>query len=427
MEKRIETFNLTSPSTVEGRFLIFKSQSEKCAIFFALKIHLGTIPDERTKRTLTILLKVIPELTIFSIEWTANNECFLTFYIKSEKGAVLVKAKEFVDNIQASFGKIFGRRNIRLLRVDELLQHLSLGIPEKIRQASIIGRFTILLKTKNSQQTISMIQFKSFQMENLQTILQEIRGNTKNIRFIFAVQRKKSSLIRISSKVLLFTTDNNSTFCSSKIKSVPKTFQQIRASDLLQNLGNVLARNIFRKECKSVTCEMAVEQILSFLKLCRFLSEISESAETPMRSQQPAKVSSPQWRNALKNNSERLGLVIEKDVFVSVSDIPFRLDAKIGDLLFKIIPSHIINEEKLQWLISQLDLIVKSNQAKSIVLLISNSEISFPIEAPSENGVEAKRIYKLTSIPELHAFLLQHKTTLLQIDERATEVVGKML
>jgi len=426
-EKQIEAFNLTSPSTLEEKFLIFKSQFEKCAIFFALKVQLKIILDERTRRTLAILLKVIPELSILSIEWTSNNECYFTFFIKSEKDAVLEKVKNFVGNIQISFRKIFGSRNIQLLQADELLQHLSFGIPEKICQASRINRFTIRLKTKNFQTNITMVHFKSFHKENIKKLLQEIITNTKNIRFIFSVQRKKNSIIRISSKVALFISDNNSIFCPSEIKSVAGTFQPTQASYLLQNLGNMLVRNIFSKECKSVNYENAVEQILSFIILCKSFSEISENADLSMKALQSINVNDFQWRMALKNKSEQLDLPIEKDVFISVNEIPFRLDAMIGNILFKIIPSHLINEETLKWLISQLALIVKNKQSRKIVLLMNIKDISSAESAILKNDIKIDQFYRFSSIPELNAFLIKYKKTLFQIDKQVTEVVGKIL
>jgi hypothetical protein len=409
-EQQLDVFDLSAPTTFDSGFLIFKSGGRKYAIFFAVALSLLSINYRRLQRIMKILLKVFPESSIFSIEWVTNGECYASFYFKIDKDAILTRTRELVENIQTSFKLVFGDEHVRLLSESELLSQLVYGAQGKIKKATSVGRFSVKLETNIDQHIISLFQSR-IGRDCVKTILKEV---TQNGRYRVILSLKETGAQQSMALCLNITSSSPHKGDHSTLNQLVKenVIQRVPSRRIIRFIGDILTRNFPEPKRHLVSFESAVKELSSFVKHCSvFANRLRDDQSIPER---PPRVNNREnkWREILESLSEQLELGIERDVTLSIQGFPLRIDAKIQDIFFKIIPEYYNDIEKIRWLLFQLMDIITQKTGKHVILLPESLEMAPKIKEVL-NERENKGIHIIASVQKLQEFIVKNKTDLL--------------
>jgi len=243
-ERSREQFDLTSPTAFENGVLVLRSRGDKCATFFAFALPLRSVNTQKTRRTLTTLLKVLPHSSVLSTEITKRNECYVSFYVKLMRSDVLQRTRELVDSILSGFRALFGENDVRLLCDEELLRHLALGVPGKVRWVGRSNRYTALLRTDMAKCWLSAMAVTHIQADLLQALYREASRNDETYRVIFAVKSQEQRRVALGSKIILTTGGDSPQSDSPFLTSRQTPLRRMRASEITQKLGDVMTRDV---------------------------------------------------------------------------------------------------------------------------------------------------------------------------------------
>jgi hypothetical protein len=426
-ERSRERFDLTAPTAFENGVLVFQSRGDKCAAFFAFALPLRGVKTERTRRTLTTLLKVLPHSSVLSTEITKRNECYASFYVKLEKSDVLQRTREFVDSILSGFRALFGENDVRLLCDEELLRHLALGVPGKIQWAGRSNRHTALLRTDMAKCWVSAVAVTHIRADFLQALDRESKGNDETYRVIFAVKSQEQRRVVLGSELILITANDRPQSGSPLLASRPTAVRRMQASEITRKLGDVMTRNVLGDNEHYASFDKGADELLSFLALWSTMRSDTDFAGTQTERAHQTITDARELRKVLFAHAEELGIEPERDIVVWTNGFPLRVDARVGSTLFKIVPNSSGNFARLRWLVDQMAIAMASEPASSLVLLFgSPSDASALTEALMKMPAR-ERIQSVTSVVQLQALLLECRTHAERTIDSPVETVQKIL
>jgi hypothetical protein len=426
-ERRNEGFDVTVPTAFETGVLVLRSRGDKCAAFFALALPLKDLDTERIRRTLTTLLKVLPHSSVLSTEITTRNDCYATFYIKLEKSDVLQRTRELAESVLSGFKALLGEHNVRLLHDEELLRHLALGLPGRIRWVGRSDRHTALLRTDKAKCWLSVIALTQMKADLVQAIAREASRNGEAYRVVFAVKNEEQRSAVTGPKLILITANGRPHSDPPILASHPTVAWRMRASEIIPKLGDLMARNVLENGMRHTSFDKGADELLSFLALWTTNRSESESASTENGIPQQTITKAPEWREVLTAHAEELGLLLERDVLVSTNGFPLRVDARIGLTLFKIVPDCSGDRARLRWLADQMVAAMASESDSRLVLLLANPSDASTLTEVSTNMPAPERVRTLTAAAQLQAVVLECRTQAERTAEPSAEPVQKIL
>jgi len=426
-ERTRERFDLTAPTAFENGVLVLRSRGDKCAAFFAFALPLRGVNMERTRRTLTTLLKVLPHSSVLSTEITKRNECYASFYVKLEKNDVLQRTRELVDSILSGFRALFGENGVRLLCDDELLRHLTLGVPGKIQWVGRSSRRTALLRTDTTKCWLSAVTTTHIQADFVQALGTEANRNDEMYRIIFAVKSQEQRRVALGSKLILITADDRLKSDSPLVASRPTAVRRMRASEITRKLGDLMTRNVLWDDEHYASFERGADELLSFIALWSTVQSDTEFAGTHGERAHQTIVDAREWRRALFAGAEERGVEVERDVLVWTNGFPLRVDARVGPTLFKIVPNFGGDCATLRWLVDQMAIAMASKPASSLVLLLGSPSDASAVREALMKMPARERIRSVTSIVELQALLMERRTHTERTIASPAETVQKIL
>jgi len=426
-ERSSEGFDLTGPTAFENGVLMLRSRGDICAAFFAFALPMRTAHTERTRRTLTTLLKVLPHSSVLSIEITTRNECYASFYVKLEKRDVLQRTRELVDSILSGFRALFGENDVRLLCDDELLRHLALGVPGRIQWVGRSNRYTALLRTDMAKCWVSAVVMTHVQADFLQALERQPNRNDPTYRVIFAVKSQEQRRLVLGSKLILITTNDRQESDSQLLASLPTAVRRMQASEITRELGDVMTRNVLADDEHYASFEKGAEELLSFLALSSTIRSGTESLGTQIERAHQTITDVREWRKVLFGLAEELGIASERDVLMWTNGFPLRVDARVGLTLFKIVPSSSGDCARLRWLVDQMAIAMASEPASSLVLLLGSPSDASALTEALMKMAASERIRSVTSVVQLKAVLLEYGTHAEGTIDSPIEAVQKIL
>jgi hypothetical protein len=416
-ERRVEFFDISSPTLFESGVLVFKSAMKRCATFFAFKISAINIEKADFQRILTILLKILPTSTTVALEWTSQKECFINFYIKQDNSSFLTQTRELLDNITRSFNITFGTQCVHLLTGEELMLHFYMGIPGKLKKISVSGRHTIkihtdLINTKRLFALITLTDFKRFS-----TVLNRFDRN-QDFRLILPIKKTEDSIF--IAKAFIFSWENPTK--SNPIQTPHQNFSslsKIPASKSIQILGDILSRNHTDELGMEFSLRDTATKIIDLL-----LIQWSSQGTLEVKSQTPqepktANVGPNQWRDFLIEQLSNLTLPYQKDKTLLIDEIPLRVDAQVEDLLIFIIPK--IKENQVRWFVQNITTLLERDKTKNVILLLTQPQNTLLSPKGLSSLIRAQRIHFVRTKEELTSLLAKKKPHLLKRQKGLTQ------
>lgn len=417
-ERRVEFFDISSPTLFESGVLVFRSTMKRCATFFAFKINAVNIEKTDFQRTLTILLKILPTSTTVALEWTSQKECFINFYIKQDNSSFLTQTRKLLDNITRSFITAFGTQCVHLLTGEELLLHFSMGIPGKFKKISVSGRHTITIQTDlvNTKRLFALLTLTDF--KRFSTVLNRFDSN-QNFRLILPINKTEDSTI--IAKAFTFIWENPS---KSNPTQTPhhdfSSLSKIPASKSIQILGDILSRNHTDEPEIELPLPDTATKIIDLL-LTPWASQRSfeVNSQTP---QEPKSVNvGPiQWRDFLIEQLSNFALPYQKDKALLIDKIPLRIDAQVEDLLIFIIPK--VKENQVRWFVQNITTLLEREKTKKVILLLTQSQNTLLSPRGFSSLIRAQRIHLVRTKEELTSLLAEKKPHLLKRQKGLTQV-----
>jgi hypothetical protein len=426
-ERKSEGFDLTVPTMFDNGVLVLRSEHDKCAAFFALALPLRNLDAERMRRTLITLLKVLPHSSVLSTEMTGREECCASFYIKLNKSDVLQSVRDLAESVLSGFEAVFGSHGVRLLRDEELLQHLALGLPGRIRWVGRSNRYTALFRTDRAKRWLSVTAVTQRGADLVQTVDWKTTRNREEYRVVFAVKNERQHNLLIGAKLILITAEGRSHSQLPLLAPNPTVFRRLSASEITRKLGDLMARNALEDNIRHASFEEGADEILSFLALWARTQSDSESINNENGIARETTTAASEWRRVLSALAEDFGLLLERDLMVSNHALPLRVDARVGSTLFKIVPNCGGDRAKLRWLVDQMVAPMASGKNKSLVLLLVNPSDAPAVTEVSTNMPAPERIQALTSPAQLRALLSDRRTFAEGSAEPPAETVQKIL
>jgi hypothetical protein len=396
-------FDLSVPIVFEPGSLIFKSQTETHAVFFALSLTLQKQKAPNLKRTLLLLLKILPENSIFAIEWTSENQCYLTFYLKFLKTEIIAKAKALIESIQSSFQKVLGANSVKLLDSEEITHHLTLGITGTIQKAVRKGKYTLLVQTDETQTQLSFLEIANPQKSMFPLIFQHMKEYTEPYRIIF-MAKKIPNQAQLHTTLTILTEEYEKSLKSQLTKLLQVKSRYLQSSNLIHQIGDLLTRNIIKDTGQILDFSLSTENLFTFLQTC-IKSMIQK--KTKLANTQQSQISKQEWRNYLNQITRQLGINTEMNPFISIDGVPLRLDAKIKKYFIKIILGDEPNQ--LKWLGFKLTQLVQSKEEE--LILLCNPKVSSFFEKIRSNSVIQNKLHLITSKSQLKEWLQSLETT----------------
>jgi len=357
-EKSRLAFDLTTPAVFDN-FLVFGPKGETCAVFFSAALVIENFDLTEIRRSLSVLLKVLPKSLVLSVEWTTQNMCYVNFYFKVERENVLPRTREIIEHVGSSFGRAFS--DIHILTGTELTEHLALGITGKIQRATIQRGDFVLLETDKTQSSIVAAKFDITHYEQLR----ELFSVDGIFRIILAVAGGGVHQVKMSPHMLIFTLPRGRRL--PKIKYPDNIFAKTSAGIIIQNLGDILTRNLIMLQEVRVNFDEMIDTLVSFISICKSLSEAYKRIR---ESREEAGEGNIEWRRKLSQETQRCGLTMRSDVFVIIDGFPVRVDAEVSGFLFKVIGTG-TEASKLEWITNKLGSL-PYNKAKGIIFLVSS-------------------------------------------------------
>ncbi len=414
-ENKAVIFDLTSPTIFQTGLLVFHSSDHHCAVFFALKLSLCKFNKSLAQKAITILLKVLPSSTAFTLEWTPQQNWFVNFYMKFEKSSFLERAREMMDNVYGCFKKILEPQNVRILNGEELMTHFSLGIPGSLRQITIKGRAALGLKTDTRQHKISLAVTDFTQNEVPERIFTAFNPS-QPIRFLLPLKKDKTAL-RISKLLFAVSDKTNETQDSKHDRSRLISFADISSSKSIRILGNVLARNLIpdRNEDSDLRC--GVDLIVNLLSTAQQSWEQNPVHDETCLYQG---IHPLEWRRTLIHFFSESKIPFETNVQIFVEELPWRIDAKVGNLLFSIISNPI--EIRLNWLLDRMKTSIIADAQTEIVFLLTNPSMKDGLQNHFSSAQLKPRVHIIATIEDLENLLKHYKNQIITHRESVTQV-----
>ncbi len=374
-ERRNEIFDLTNPTIFETGLLVFQSQQNRCAIFFAFSISSWKLKKILAQRALTILLKILPVSTIVALEWTSKRQCFINFYIKLEKSSFLNRSRELVDNIDSSFKKMFGTPYVHKLNAEELMRHFSLGIPGIIRQIQGKGKYSINVHTDVTEEKRLLSLITPVNRDTITRIFREFPSQTT--RLILPFQRKDKNL-QIAESFMMISNETSNIRRYKHFQQNEISLNILHASKLLRIFGDVLSRNMIQDNYEISDFKNAVDFILNIIPKDqqRELEKKPPFERKPTIS--PQDITPSTWRELLIQFCTDLELSYVSNPLILIDRIPIRFDLKICEKVFFIVSHN--NDQHLRWLVNTLAKQHEPNGQNEIVLLITEGSQKTVIE-----------------------------------------------
>ncbi len=407
-------FDLSVPITFEPGSLIFKSQTDTHAIFFALSLRFKKQRVSNLKRTLLLLLKVLPEDSIIATEWTSENQCYLTFYLKFLKTEIIAKAKALIDSIKSSFQEVFGADNVQLLDDEEVTPHLTLGIPGKIQKVSKKGKYTVIVQTNETQRQVSFLEILSSEKFDFPLFFQQLREYTKPYRIIFMAKKIPNQTQMHTTMVLTGVFERSQ---RSRLSNLPEIkIRYLRSEKLIHQLGDIFTRNIVKDAGQVLDFPIVTERLLAF-----FQTGIKSMVKDKIQSvdKEQTHISKQEWRNYLLKITRELGLAMEINPFTSMDGVPLRMDAKIGKNVIKIILGE--DQKQLKWLEVKLKQFLQS-KGEDLILLLCNPSVSSFFDETQNSSITRNKLHLITSKSQLKQWLQSLKSMAKDQIEVAVEV-----
>jgi len=407
-EGKNEVFDLTNPTIFETGLLVFKSQQNRCAVFFTFSISSWKIQNMLAQRTLTILLKILPVSTIVALEWTSKGKCFVNFYIKLEKSSFLTRTRELVDNIDSSFKKMLGTSAVHKLNAEELMKHFSLGIPGIIRQIQRKGKFSINVRTDVTAEKRVLSLINPINHETINQIFKEFPSQTT--RLILSIQRKDKNL-HIADSFVMISDEPPKKKRSKHFQQNQISLNFLHASKFLQIFGDILSRNMIQDKYEVSDFRNAVDLILKTVQGDHHRELETKPSLEPKQFIPPQDMNPPTWRELLIQFCSSLDLSCAINPLVHIDKFPTRFDAKICDEAFFIV-SH-TNDQHLRWLVKQWTKQHEPNELNEIVLLITQSSQRTIIEDMVSPTSRTRHISIISTEHELRKHLEKLKNRIL--------------
>ncbi len=415
-ENRTEIFDLTAPTIFDNGLMTFHSLNEQSAVFFSFNLSLYRLEGRIAERALTVLLKILPASTILSLEWSSQNECFVNFYIKLEKNSFLTQARELLDNITNSFNKIFGEQQIRALNGEEITLHFSMGMTGRIGQIAAKGKcLDLYTETAREKRFITLISPSN--KDTLKHVLESLTHS--NFMRIFFPMKKVEKALKISDH-LIMVSDVECKYSNSFPQTEMISITNLSALKAIRIFGDILTRNLIHEKSKTSNFQNTVHQILEFVSPSYTRQEDTMQTVVTLTAS-PRALNSRKWRESLIQLSSQLDLPFEIDAQMLVEGIPIRLDGKVGNLLFFIIPQ--IKNSHLKWLIKSLTKLLKEDHQMRINFLLDQKLQKPLVDELISASVFTDRIQGISTKKELNVILSDYKKLLLGEKDVLVQVV----
>lgn len=417
-EKKHEAFDLTSPTIFETGLLAFQSLSNHCAVFFSF--HLASCKFEKAlaQRTLTILLKVLPNSSVLALEWTNQKECFINFYIKLEKTSFLTRSKELMQNITSNLKKVLGANNVHVLTGEEVMKHLLMGAPGRIQKLTVNNRLSISLKTNLTSIHKYLKLVKPLDNSTLNHILKS-HNTSCQVRIILPM-RKTEKGFQISDSLLVVSEEQKHSL-ESQLEPGLTTIVDVPASNSIRIFGDILSRNLVQEHYTMAHHSHAVNLILSLVSPTPPDQVNRESPFLTSDGTLSQSLNPLNWRELLNDLASKLEISQKKDAIIFVDNIPMRFDVQIGSLLFFIFSQD--NEQQLKWLINKLNRLLNIETGHEIALLLVDSKRNGIIHKIMSTKPMNNRIHVISSQQELASLLKDYKIRVLNGKKLVTQVV----
>lgn len=416
-ERRNEVFDLTNPTIFETGLLVFQSQQNRCAIFFAFSISSWKLKKILAQRALAILLKILPVSTSIALEWTSKRQCFINFYIKLEKSSFLNRSRELVDNIDSSFKKMLGTPYVHKLNAEELMRHFSLGIPGIIRQIQGKGKYSINVRTDVTAEKRLLSLISPVNRDTIARIFREFPSQTT--RLILPFQRKDKNL-QIAESFMMISNETSNIRRYKHFQQNEISLNILHASKFLRIFGDVLSRNMIQDNYEISDFKNAVDFILNIIPKSqqRELEKKPPFARKPTIS--PQDITPSTWRKILIQFCTDLELTYVINPLILIDRIPIRFDLKICEKVFFIV-SH-TNDQHLRWLVNTLVKQHEPNDQNEIVLLITEGSQKTVIEDVVSPTSRFHHITIISTEQELRKQLEKLKNRILTEGEAIVQV-----
>ncbi len=417
LETKTEIFDLTSPTIFENGLLVFQSQRGCCAIFFTFHLSLSNFEVSSALRGLTILLKLMPTSTILALERTAQEGCFINFYIKLDKSSFLARARELHENIHSSFKKILGDNHVRLLNREELINHFSLGTSGQIHKINISGKSSLQIHSDIISKEISLAQISPIQTDSLIRSF-KVQNDRQNIRLILPIKKAESN-IQISNSLTLIADKPIEHLQLAHFPAESSRIEIIPSSTSIRILGDILSRNWMQDNEKTSTIREAADFITHIIKTIQSTPTTdfkSESIQKPHTEE----VTPLAWREFLTQQVLQLDLAHEMNAMVILNNFPTRIDAIIGEQFFVIISKA--KDDQIQWLVKKFTHFLETHEQKWVIFLTSHPLIATLIQKELTKSSIASRSQVFFTKPELEKFLKNLKNQLQSKEKRIVQV-----
>ena len=417
-ERRHEIFDISKPTQLESGLLAFKSPMKRSAVFFAFNIRTKNVEKSRFRRTITILLKILPSSTIFALEWTAKKECLVNFYIKLEKSSFLTQARELLNNITKSFNNALGNQNVRLLDGDELMSHFSMGIPGRLHRVSISGRYGITIQTDITKTKRLFARLTPTSVNSINTVLSQI-GNTQEFRMILPYIITNNSTIMSESFTLVFEAPSTLNQVQ-KNKPESDSLNLIPSLETIRMFGDVLSRNQMSDPKIELPFAEAATRILDLLLTPWALHRESEEGPRHPPNPEVKPIETRMWREYLVEELSSSNLSYQKDKVLFIDRMPLRVDAQVSDLSILVIPK--VKEEHVKWLIQNIITLLEMNRSKSVILLMTQPQNTILTHPKLSEFNKSRRIHFVSTKEELASLLKEKKTHQLKRQKELAQV-----
>jgi len=408
-ESRIDWFDLTIPTIFDRGLLTFQSQKDKTAVFFAFVSSSSTLQPSNVKRTLTVLLKILPVSTIISFEWSSPEKYFINFFIRLKREDFLTRVQELVESINSSLITSFGSEDIRLLKIEELMTHFSMGIGGYISRVRSGGRNCVLLQSNDVSEKKVVISYGPLERIDVGRIFQE-KLDSQQIRIILSAKREENS-VRVFDALTVVSNEYMKNFEPSLVVKKP-IIKSIRT------FGDILTRNLVEISPKTLDYQALAKVVLDQI------SSVNNAQITaPRQTEQDeltTSVNPMTWRTLLTERSSLLGLPHSLDNLFLIDGIPIRFDAKIRNLIFFIISQSL--ENQLSWLIDRIATLISSEEHLEIGLLVTNPAQIAILEETLTRSQFTSRIHILSRKEELDAVLKEQGKQAIVDKELITQV-----
>lgn len=414
-ENKAAIFDLTSPTIFQTGLLVFHSSDHHCAVFFALKLSLCKFNKSVAQKAITILLKVLPSSTSFTLEWTPQRDWFVNFYMKFEKSSFLERAREMMDNVYGCFKKILEPQNARILNGEELLTHFSFGTPGSLRQITINGRATLGLKTDTTQHKIALAVADLAQNELPERLFTAFNPS-QSIRLLVPF-KKDETVLRISKLLFAVSDKTNETQDSKNDRHSLISFANISSSKSIRNLGNVLTRNLVPDKNEFSDLRCGVDLIVNLLSTAQQSWERNPIDDKASLYQD---INPLEWRRTLSHFFSKLKIPFETNIQIFVEELPWRIDAKAGNLLFSIISNPV--ETQLNWLLEKIKTSIIANAQTEIVFLLTKPSMKKRLQNHFSSTQPKQRVHIVRAIEDLENLLKHYKNQIITHQESVAQV-----